>query len=327
MIGVAAPSGGIVGERNLLRLENAKHHIEEMGYLYKETENVRTDERGRSSSAKKRAEQLMELWTEEEIGAIIMATGGDLLVEILDELDLKEIGHYEPKWIQGYSDIGILTFIFTTVLDIATIYGPNVKSYGMEPMYENLLNSFELMKGNEIVQQSFEKYESFSKEEDPYASYQLTEKSQWKEIRNLEKLNFSGRSIGGNFDVIHFLMGTPYDKVKEYIEKYREDGIVWFLEIFHKTTVELYLQLWQMKKAGYFENCNGILFGRSMILEQEYDMNFEQTIKSILGDQNIPILYDVDIGHVGPQIPIVNGAVLQIEYETGKGKIKTIFKG
>lgn len=326
LISVTAPSGGVTGQRNILRLNHAKQNIEKLGYHYKETKNVRTEYNGRSSTPHQRAEEFLELWKSNEVSAILMATGGDFLLEIFNNLDLKELEQYTPKWIQGYSDITSLSFVITTLLDIATIYGPNVKSYGMEPIYPNLINALELMKGNEIVQESFEKYESFSEEENPYAPYYLTEKNEWKEIKEEKEVSFTGRSIGGNFDVIQYLMGTPYDRVKDYVEKYKQDGIIWFLEIYHKTTTQVYLQLWQMKKAGYFKNCKGILFGKSPILEPEYNIDFKQTIKQALGDLEIPILYDTDIGHIGPQIPIVNGGVLQIEYKEGKGKIKTIFK-
>ena len=65
----------------------------------------------------------------------------NFLFEILEYLDFDRIKTAEPKWIQGYSDITILTFIITTMLDIATIYGPNIKTFGMRNLYKNLTDS------------------------------------------------------------------------------------------------------------------------------------------------------------------------------------------
>lgn len=36
-------------------------------------------------------------------------------------------------------------------------------------------------------------------------------------------------------DIIN-LIGTKYDFVKQYISKYKEDGIVWFLEVYEMSS-------------------------------------------------------------------------------------------
>ena len=139
-------------------------------------------------------------------------------------------------------------------------------------------------------------------------------------------MHFSGRCIGGCFDVIINLIGTKYDKVKEYIEKYKNDGIVWFFDIYEMSTPQLFCHLWQMKNAGYFKYCKGIIFGRPLKIREEYDIGFKKTIKDIFEPLYIPIIYDADIGHIPPQMPIVNGAILDVNYENGLGCIKNFFK-
>lgn len=341
VIGVTAPSAGIVKEVKQKRLDNAKSNLEKLGYKYKETENVRTDYKGRSSSGKERADQFMKLWEDKDVKAIIAAAGGDFLIEMLDYLEFEELKKMPSKWFQGCSDITNLSFLLTTICDVATIYGPHIKGYGMRNLYRNFTDSLKLMNKQEITQESFEKYEENwlekiienqkngvveEKEEDPYEEYKLVNEVKWKNLNNEKQIKFTGRSIGGCFDSIENLIGTKYDNVKEYIEKYKDDGIVWFLEIFDMSTTRLYMKLLQMKNAGYFKNCNGIIFGRSLILREEYDMNFEETVKKAIGNLNIPIIYDADIGHLAPQINIVNGAILEITSENGKGNIKTYFR-
>ena len=137
-IGVTAPSAGITDENKLLEYENAKKNIQEMGFNFLETSNVRTDECGRSSSAEKRAKEFMNLWENEKISAIICAAGGDFACEMLDYLDFDALKKMEPKWMQGYSDITNLGFVFTTNLDIATIYGENIRDYGMKKLFPTL---------------------------------------------------------------------------------------------------------------------------------------------------------------------------------------------
>lgn len=336
IIGVTAPSAGLTRENDDLKIDNAKNNLEKMKFRYLETESVRKCEDGRSAKADTRAEEFMWLWENTEVKAIIMATGGDFLFEILEYFDFERIKSQEPKWIQGYSDITTLTFIFTTMLDIATIYGPNIKAFGMRNLYKNLTDSIEIMKGNEIEQECFEKCEDvdldFSensdeeiKDEDVLKGYFLTKENKWKMIeKKHENIKFSGRSIGGCFDIIVNLIGTKYDKVKEYIEKYKDDGIIWFFDIYEMSSVQIYMHLWQMKNAGYFKYCKGILFGRPLFVKEDYDMKYYEAIKNAIGSLDIPIVYDADIGHVAPQMPIVNGGILEVNCSLTKDNKVTI---
>ena len=327
-IGVTAPSAGINEEIKIKRLENAEKNLRKKGFNYIETSNVRKEEKGRSSSAKERAKQFMDLWNNEKVGAIISATGGDFMSEILDELDFEEIKKSEPKWFQGYSDNTVLTFELPLLADTACIYGPTIKDFGMRNLHRSLEDSLKIMEGNEITQESFEKCESreWTERTDPYEGYDLTEKVEWKNLNGEKEIAFKGRAIGGCFDVIANLIGTKYDKVKEFIEKYKNNGIVWFLEVFEMSTPQIYLHLWQMKNAGYFEHCNGIIFGRPLMVRVDYGISYEETLKDALGDLNIPVIFDSDIGHVSPQMSIVLGGIIEVTSKAGKGTIKNYFE-
>lgn len=328
-IGVTAISDGIKKESDFLRMDNARKNIESLGYKIKETENARKSEKGKSSSGKKRAEEFMSLWNDEEVNAIMFTTGGDFAFEALDNLDFNKLEKVEPKWIGGYSDITNLGFVFTTNLDIATVYGPNYKSFGMEKIHESLKNEIRIFTKEEFIQNSYkkcEKIDDFENNDNPYKGLELTQNVEWKALNNEENLEFSGRAIGGCFDIIANLFGTKYDKVSEFVEKYKEDGIVWFLESFESSTPQFIINLWKMKNSGYFKNCKGIIFGRPLFIRNDYEISYIDSIKYILGDLNIPIICDADIGHIAPQISIVNGAILNVKYEKGKGYIKNIFK-
>ena len=41
-------------------------------------------------------------------------------------------------------------------------------------------------------------------------------------------------------------------------------------------------------------------------------------LKNALGTLNVPIIYDVDIGHVPPQFVLVNGSYATVEYTNEK---------
>ena len=155
---------------------------------------------------------------------------------------------------------------------------------------------------------------------------ELTEKVEWKNITGEDEIKIVGRSIGGCLDCIKNFFGTKYDKINEYIEKYENDGIVWFLEVFEMSTPDVYRVLWQMKNAGYFKNTKGIIFGRPLFIRNDYDITFNEAVIDALGELKIPIIADSDIGHVSPQLGMVNGAILEITSKDGKGQVKTYFR-
>lgn len=327
-IGVTAPSEGIVDKQKIKRLDNGIKNIKELGFEYIETPNVRTDKNGRSASAKQRAEEFMSVWNNDKVKSIILAAGGYYESEILEYLDFEKIKEMPKKWIQGFSDSTNLTFLTTTILDTASIYCDNFASFGMNNLCKSLTDSIELMQGNEVEQSSFEKYQVGWKdyENDPYGGYKEDEKVAWKNLRNEKKIEFEGRALGGCFDILVNLIGTKYDKVKEFIEKYKADGIVWYFDICDMLDSSIFTHLVQFKYAGYFENCKGIIFGRVANIREDLKISLEEIIEKSIGNLNIPIILDSDIGHVGPQLAIVNGAIIKVTSEDGKGIIKTKLK-
>ena len=334
-IGICAPSEGITDKIDIKRLDEAIKNIKEMGYKVKETKSVRNNFKGRSTTAKKRAEEFMFLLEDPEVKMIIFAAGGDYLLEMIDYLDLEKIKKLEPKWMQGYSDNTGIEFIFNTNLEIPSIYCDNFKSYAMKPLYQNLKDAIKIAEGKNVIQNSFEKCEDLNKyleekdekkeEENIKKGYNLTKKTKWENLNNEKEINIEGRMIGGCLDVISKIIGTKYDNVKNYTNKYSNDGIIWYLESFSTTSSELTRQLWQLKNSGYFENVNGIIFGRPLFFKEEYETTYDEAIKETLGNLNIPIIYNADIGHLAPQMAIVNGGIMKITSKNGKGTV--IFEG
>lgn len=331
-IGICAPSGGIVKPEKIEELNLAKKQLQELGYKVVQTESVCKEYKGRSNTGEQRAKEFMQLLKNDDVKLIIFATGGDFLIEMLDYLDFDELKNMKPKWLQGFSDITSINFLFNTILEIPTMYCQTIKDYAMNPLYRNLTDALKIESGEEVLQYSFEKHEKVIpfteqvEQNNPNKTYNLTENVEWKNITGESKIEIKGRTIGGCLDCIKTFFGTKYDYINKYIDKYKEDGIIWFLECFEMSTPELFRILWQMKNAGYFRFCNGIIFGRPLFVREDYDISFDEAIKEALKDIQIPIITGADIGHVAPQMALLSGAFLEIRSEKGKGIVKTYFK-
>ena len=322
-IGICAPSCGIEPEK-YEKLDRAEKTLREKGYKIYETASVRQNIKGRSASAETRVKEFMELYRNPEVKLIIFATGGDFLCETFEYLNFEELRNLPPKWMQGYSDITGFEFLFNTILEIPSIYCQTIKDYAMKPLFTNLIDALRIASGEEIIQESYELYEEESLEENPNYTYHLTKKVQWKNLKNEEKIEIEGRMIGGCLDTIINYVGTKYDNVKNYIS--HTDGVIWYFDIFEMSTPMIYRSLWQLKNAGYFEKCNGIIFGRPLFVREDYGITYVEAYKDALEDLNIPIIFDADIGHKPPQLAIVNGGYSKIISYAGKGKIKNYNK-
>ena len=352
-IGVCAPSAPISEEKDKLRFEKGREKLLKKGHDVIFTENVFTkgDYFGRSTDALTKAAEFEELLSNNEVKAIISASGGDFLCEMLPFIDSKKFKK-NPKWVQGYSDNTALLYYLTTKLDVATMYGANFGDFGMENWQLSVKRNLDILEGKEKVEESFSKFQDgFSKRNTGFEGYDLKKKVNWKVIYGGEgagdkkgkdcaicgkKLNcgkvkggradFKGRLIGGCLDVIINLSGTKFDGTKDFVKKYKDDGIIWYLESFDLGFEPMMEALWKMDVMGYFEGVKGFVFGRPLFYKTE-DFSgeplpkYEEVLLERLSKYNVPIILDADIGHKGPQFIMINGAKARVESENGKGKV------
>ncbi len=320
-IGITAPSDGNRREMDFLRLDLAENRIREKGFAVRETKNVRqSDGRGRSSSKEERCRQFRDLILDSEVKYIFSAKGGDFLMEILPLLDYEEIRN-NPKWFQGFSDNTGLVYTITVLCDIATVYGNHFNDFAMDPWHPAVAANFEWISGNPVSQTTFAGYEDeFYDREFPEEGYREDKKSiQYAVVQGelQDEVSLRGRLLGGCLDVLLNLVGTDFDRTKEFVQKYRESGILWYLESFSLDSDSLTRGLWQLKQAGWFEHANGFIFGRPCMFQSFSNHNYREAVEVILDELQVPIVFDADIGHKAPQFTIINGAIGQWDYKRG----------
>ena len=96
-------------------------------------------------------------------------------------------------------------------------------------------------------------------------------------------------------------------------KKYKNDGMIWFLESCDLNVMAIRRAVWQMKHAGWFSHVKAFLIGRPAVYGQEL-MGLDQyhAVWDLLKDYGVPVIMDVDIGHLAPMMPLVrklcNGA-------------------
>ena len=220
-IGICAPSFGVPFDPYRAKYEEGKRKLIEHGFKIKESTSVYNLEKAQSNTPQIRAKEFMDLYLDEEVDLIMSVAGGEIMCEILPFIDFDKIKNSKPKYFMGYSDNTNLTFTLTTICDLVSIYGACVTNYGTYDLDKSLIESIEMISGNLFKQESYEMYEVESlKDIDPLSNINLEKQVEWRNLKNEKSMEFSGRFLGGCLDVLISLVGTKYDLVKEYIERF-----------------------------------------------------------------------------------------------------------
>ena len=134
---------------------------------------------------------------------------------------------------------------------------------------------------------------------------------------------FSGRLIGGCLDCLSILAGTGFDRVKEFADRYAGDGLIWFLEACDLNPMGIRRALWQLDQAGWFRTAKGFLIGRPLLFgEQILGMDQYNAVTGVLKKYGVPIVMDMDLGHLPPMIPLISGALAEVSAAPKKLSVK-----
>ena len=313
-VGVAALSGGI-GEKRRAGFELSLMNLKKRGFEIKKQGKIYTEDYP-ASGGKERGESFNSLVKDPDVAVIMNATGGDFCLEMLPYVDYAAFER-NPKWVQGYSDPTVLLYSLTTKCSVATIYSGNAGSFDMEKLHKSLEDNLSIIEGKVPIQTSFEKYESGKGE----GEYSLDTPVRW--LSPSGDFSASGRLIGGCIECLRDIVGTPYDGGAEFLEKYKNDGFIWYFDIFAMPADMVFATLWRMREMGYFKYAKAAVFGRVLIKNDSF-ITLEDAVKRALGD--LPFVLDADIGHVKPTMTLINGAfaVLNVKGQGGSLEMKLI---
>ncbi len=333
-IGFLAPSFGCAAEPYRTAFQRALGRWREMGYQLLLGPNCYCDKGvGISNTPEKCGAEVMELFSS-QADCLISCGGGEMMCEILPYVDFDELARLEPKWFMGYSDNTNLTFTLATLADTASVYGPCASTFGMEPLHESVSDAFGVLTGAVRTVSSYGAWEkeSLKDEGNPCAPYNLTEQLKIRsflgraETDGAEELRFSGRLLGGCTDCLVNLLGTRFDRTGEFAEKYREDGIIWFLESCDLNVFAIRRAMWQMEEAGWFRYVKGFLIGRPANGEPVINLDEYNAVLEVAGRKNVPVIMDVDLGHRPPMMPLVVGSLAEVTVKGNRVTVKMACK-
>ncbi len=322
-IGVCAPSSGMP-EPLHPRLGKAIANVRALGYEVIETPSVRTNRKCVSADSATRAAEFMSLYENPSVRAILPPWGGEFLMDMLPHLDFERISRLPPKWVCGYSDMSLLCFALTVGCDVATVHGSNLANLGYRQIDPHDLRLFDALSQTETTQHSAAFWGGFRDFDDLDGEvYTLDRPGEWKLLSGGERASAQGRLIGGCLDVLCKVISTRFADVPAFLSRYPGDRFLWALESCEMSAADIYRTLWQMDQCGWFERISGVIVGRPDGYSDTRDFTHLDALQAVFGGKGVPVIHGADIGHIPPQMQIVNGTEGSLTLDGGRATLIT----
>ena len=335
-IAIVSLSSGIIGEQfvqfeveiGLRRLKEYGLNVKLMPHACKGLEYVQTH-------PEKRAEDLLAAFRDPEIDMILCAIGGDdtyrLLPYLFEHNELAEA--VTNKIFLGFSDttinhlmlhkVGLPTFYGQAFLCDLCELSPEMHPYTRK-CFEELINTGTI---REITPSDV-----WYEERKEFAPNQVGTRTPSHPNQGFELLQgnpvFSGKILGGCIDSMYdFFNGERYADMPVLCAKYGlfPDAKDWKGRIIlletseEKPTPDKYRESLEFLKArGVFDAVSGVLAGKPM--DETYAEEYKQVLKEVIGHPELPVVFNVNIGHAMPRCIMPFG--VEATVDTGKQVIR-----
>ena len=314
--------GGLGDEKLIHKYYIAKERLEnEFGLEVVAMPNALKGSQFIYEHPEERAKDLMDAFRDKTIKGIICAIGGDDTIRLLPYIDYEVIKN-NPKIFMGYSDSTVNHFMMNKA-GIVSYYGPTIMCEFGEyvKMFDYTKEAVE-----NILFKSSENYEIKSSDiwSNDFVSWKEENKNilkkTLKEEHGYEVLQgtgvVEGEILGGCIDVFPMMIGTSiWPRVDEW-----KDKILLLETSEEKPNPELvtyYLR--NLGAQGILNVIKGIIVGKPQ--DEKYYEEYKGVYKKVMKEFNcedLPIMYNINIGHAFPIGIIPLGTKVQVDYTNRK---------
>jgi muramoyltetrapeptide carboxypeptidase len=275
-IGIIAPASAPPDPKNIDRSVAA---LERLGFKPKLAPNVRRRWGFLAGSDRDRADDLMKMFDDRKVKAIICLRGGYGTARLLPRLDYRAI-RANPKIFVGYSDITSLHCAFLAKSNLVSFHGPMLNS----DFVKQDLPDFTLQSFLKTLMQ-------------PSAPGSIRAGYKKKTITILRRGIVSGPLMGGNITLLCAALGTPWQPSFK--------NQVLFFEDLDEVPYRFDRMLTQMLNAGLLQQVAGIAIGVNANCHdpkakhaKEYRQTLEDVFKDRLLPLKVPVVAGLPFGHI-----------------------------
>lgn len=285
-LGIIGPSGAV---RTAGAVERAAQYAQSLGFKVKIGESANAKYGYLSGTDALRAQDVNAMFADPQVDAIICTRGGYGTMRMLDLLDYDLIRR-NPKVFVGFSDITAMHIAFQKHCNMITFHGP------MATMW------------NEELTQDFMRDSLFRAVMNPAPVGELINAPGYAPRKTVNPGVAEGELVGGNLSLIAGTIGTPY-------EIDTKDRIL-FIEEVGERTYCVDRMLTQLRLAGKFRDCAGIVFGDFNNCPVEYPdfgLTLDEVIRDCAAPCGKPIFTGLQAGHVTPKLTLPLGARVRMD--------------
>lgn len=287
-IAILAPAG-ILKNKEMV-IEKATALAKSWGLHVVLGEHVFTQNNHFAGTDTQRAKDFQKALDNPNIKAIWAARGGYGSVRVLDKLDFTGFKK-SPKWVIGYSDI--------------TAFHSHIHKLGVASLHATMPINFETEKDISITIETL-KNALFG---GPLGYRIPTSKH--------NKLGAtSGALVGGNLSILASMLGS-----KSQISTAHK---ILFIEEIGEYKYSIDRMLQSLKRAGYFENCKGMIVGDISNIKTNnpvWGTSIEELILDVVKEYDFPVVFDFPAGHESINQALVFGRKVVLVAEKKSSKI------
>ncbi len=287
-IGVIGPSGS---SKDPALADKGAAAIESLGFRVVIGDSCRRRYGYLAAPDELRAADLNAFFADDAIDGIVCMKGGYGAPRILDMLDYADIARH-PKVFAGYSDITALHLALRRYAGFPTFHAP---------MAVSMAGGFD----------EFSAASWMAALTTPGPLGKLLPPS-GSEPRALSGGTARGPLVGGNLSLVAALTGTPYALVP--------DGAILFLEDVDEEPYRVDRMLTQLRLAGVFERCSGVVLGHWTHCEPkdpDRSLSLERVFADVILPSGKPVLAGFAAGHSIPTLSFPLGVEAVLDADAG----------
>lgn len=258
--------------------------LQSMGFNVVVGEHVYSNKGIVAASPSERASDLMNMFEDPNIRAIIPTRGGTGVSDIIPYLDY-EIIRRNPKIITGYSDITVLLNVLYTLADLITFHSLLLIDFRpTTPPYN---------------------FNQFFTATSTITSPRPLENPPGMPLISMVQGNVTGTIVGGNLTSFVDTLGTPFEV--------DTTGRILFIEETHEAASRVYRMLAHLIHAGKFRDCAGIIMGECSGCYANYGKSYEDIINEVIVPLGKPLMTNLASGHGPYKMAIPIGAITNLD--------------
>lgn len=236
-----------------------------------------------AATPQQRASDLMNMFENPEVKAIIPTRGGSGVVDIIPYLDYAVINR-NPKIITGYSDITVLLNVLYLWANLITFHSlllidfrPTTPSYN----FDQFFSATSVIAPRQL--------------ENPLG------------IPLVSKVpgNVTGLIVGGNLTSFVDTLGTPFEVDTK--------GKILFIEETHEAISHVYRMITHLANAGKINDCAGIIMGECSNCDPSYGKSYQNLIDEVVVPFGKPLMTNLASGHGYYKMAIPIGAEAHLD--------------